>query len=788
MSKNIQLFILAFLIFCSALAQPVVFVAEFTPEDISADWTVTGSTFSISAENEMLKINYNRTSSSGQWDQFSIKLDNLNLASSPMITVEVKSSVGMVFTVKPVNIVEGSDWLQQPVPGNNEWVKYYFPLSSSVSAPIKNIYFYFDGGSTAPASGTVYFRKLYIGDSTSAPGDTMLLSSSIQSAFLLMDNIAEGSENGQYPAGSINQIQQAIAIARAALPAEDEIIGQEDLDDATVALNDALMNVESSVVYDDNPLIDNNATLQTIYLFKNLRTIADDKKYLFGMHDANSYGVGWTDTGSANRSDVKDVTGSHPAVFSYDVSGMVGQSDNKMLRNQILTAYNQGAVITLCWHQDDPLGRGFYYDDVKEEIVSKILPGGIHHNNYLDNLTRFANFVKSLRGPKGETIPIIFRPYHEHNGNWFWWGRTRCTPANYNALWQFTFNHLKDKLNVHNFIWAFSPDGNQYTILNDYFQIYPGDEYVDIFGIDYYFGSGTISDINKLRDRLKHISTQAKQRGKIGAVTETGDRLGWNGPDNLSIPNWYTRAIHGAIKGDPEISMAYMATWRNAGPTHHFAPYPGHPAVPDFLNFYDDTTTIFLNDVIEMHYSLLQGQVRKPSQSSRIILFNTSGSLGTNISGRNITVEVQGSVDRTNIVASFSTSPGSTVWIGAVEQISGVTSNDFTLPLTYTVLAQDGESSADYIVKMIESTTDITEDTEIGFRIYPNPVNVVLHIDNWEYSVIEIFHTNGSLVLSKENLIFGVSSIDVSGLPAGVYFLKLSNNNNKARVERIIVQ
>jgi mannan endo-1,4-beta-mannosidase len=790
MKKNIQLLVLSFLLFSHAFAQEVVFVPEFTPADLVADWTVTGGTFALTAENEMLKITYNRTASSGQWDQFALKLDNLDLSDSPMITLEVKSNVGMVLTLKPVNIANGDDWLQQPVPGNNEWIKYYFPLSASLTAPINTIYFYFDGGSSAPASGTVYFRNLYIGDSTPMPGDTTLLSSSIQSAILLMENITEGSENGQYPAGSMNLIQQAIVAAQAVLPVEDETVGQEELDAATVALNDALMNVESSVIYAENPLIDADATLPAIYLFKNLGTIANDKKYLFGMHDANSYGVGWTDNGTSNRSDVKDVTGSHPAVFSYDIAGIVGQSNPTLLRNQMLTAYNQGAVITLCWHQSDPMGRGFYYSDVNEEIVSKLLPGGIYHQDYIDDLTRLASFVKSLRGPRGEAIPILFRPYHEHNGNWFWWGKTRCTPANYNAIWQFTHNYLKNDLNVHNFIYVFSPDGNQYSSMSGYYEIYPGDEYVDVFGLDFYFGSGTTADVNKLRDRIKYISVQAKQKGKIAAITEAGDRLGWNGPDNLSIPNWYTRCIDGAIKGDPEISVAFMATWRNAGTTHHFAPYPGHKAVPDFLNFYDDTTTIFLNDLPDIHYSLLEGKVRKPSQSKRLVLFQTENSLNTVFSGKNVRVNVPEGTDVTSLIATFTASQGARVLVNDKEQISGVTANNFSSPVIYTVIAEDGITTDNYTVTIaFVSTTGLTGALEnSGFLIYPNPSADAIFIENSTFESVTIFNSMGQQECIAQKISKGLTVIDVSPYARGIYFIRLENKNGNAVVQKILLQ
>ncbi len=789
MKKAIQLFILSFFLLSNTTGQNVVFVAGFSTEEIAARWNVTGSTFIISAAEGNLKVDYNRNSSSGQWDQFNITLDNLDLNDSPLITVEVKSDINTMLTLKPVNSNGENDWLQQSVSAGTEWVKYYFELSNSLSFPLTKIYIYLDGGSSSPVSGTVFFRNLYIGDKSGIPSDTSLLLSSISSAKLLIGNITEGDSDGEYPAGSKALIQAAMDDAEAILALGATYISQDEADIASYSLNDALMLVEAEVHYSNNPLTDSEATLPAIRLYSNLRAIANDKKYLFGMQDANSYGVGWTDNGSGDRSDVKDVCGSHPALFSFDLSHIEGIRDNKLLRNQILNAYNQGAVITFCWHQNEPLGRGFYYDNVNEEIVSKLLPGGLYHNQYLTSLANVANFTKSLRGPKGETIPIIFRPYHEHNGNWFWWGKTRCSPVDFISLWKFTFNYLKDIQNVHNFIWAYSPDGGQYNTLNDYFEIYPGDLFVDILGIDYYFGEGTTSDINRLRDKLKHMSSQANQRGKIAAITESGDRLGWNGPDNLSIPNWYTRCIHGAIKGDQEISVAYMATWRNAGTTHHFAPYPGHPAVPDFLNFYDDTSTIFLNDMLDIHNTVFTTEVSKPSQSTRMVFFTTSVSINTIISGTSIKVNIPEGTSLSDVAAIFTVAQGASVRVNGTNQVSGITANDFYSPVNYTVTAQDQVTSLDYTVQLIVVSSTYSPDTKnvAKFKIYPNPSSGTIQIDNEIYTSISIYNSYGQLERLEKDLDFGSSSLDISSLVRGIYFLRLSNKLGETAIERIIV-
>jgi len=152
------------------------------------------------------------------------------------------------------------------------------------------------------------------------------------------------------------------------------------------------------------------------------------------------------------------VCGDYPAIYSEDLNKITQGFQIDRVRYRLSSAYNRGGVITMCWHQYDPDGRSFYANEINnEKIVSQILPGGSRHSDYKEKLHRIAFFLKSFRGEKGESIPVIFRPYHEHTGNWFWWGPSHCTTEEFNQLWQFTVHYLHDSLNVHNLLWAISP-------------------------------------------------------------------------------------------------------------------------------------------------------------------------------------------------------------------------------------------------------------------------------------------------------------------------------------------
>ena len=91
--------------------------------------------------------------------------------------------------------------------------------------------------------------------------------------------------------------------------------------------------------------------------------------------------------------------------------------------------------------------------------------------------------------------------------------------------------------------------------------------------------------------KLKIVSDFARKAGKLAAFTETGLE---------SIPNitWWTESLLKVMK-QPKLRLAYVLVWRNdaRSATHYYAPHPGHPSVPDFMKFYNDSYTLFENDL-----------------------------------------------------------------------------------------------------------------------------------------------------------------------------------------------
>ncbi|QJW89840.1 beta-mannosidase [Spirosoma taeanense] len=351
-----------------------------------------------------------------------------------------------------------------------------------------------------------------------------------------------------------------------------------------------------------NKPIDNKATKETVALYRNLHKLSK-KHILFGHQHATEYGHGWS--GDPDRSDVKLVSGSHPAVIGVDFSGLSGRPEpviertKETLRRSIADTYDRGGVTTVAWHFTNPVTEqtGFYWkDSVSAPAVANLVPGGSHHEKYKQILRSVGEFAKSVKGRDGKLAPMIFRPYHEFDGGWFWWGKPHCTRDEFVSLWRFTVSYLRDSVQVHNFLYAFSPDCT-YKTEADYLERYPGDEWVDMVGVDNYadFGRDGRYNLTAGIQKLKIVSDYARKAGKLAAFTETGLE---------SIPNtsWWTETLLKALKTE-KMRLAYVLVWRNdvRSPTHYYAPYPGHTSVADFMKFYADPYTLFETDLPNMY-------------------------------------------------------------------------------------------------------------------------------------------------------------------------------------------
>ncbi|MHA6532824.1 glycosyl hydrolase [Paenibacillus sp. BAC0078] len=369
-------------------------------------------------------------------------------------------------------------------------------------------------------------------------------------------------------------------------------------------------------------IVDTAATAATKSLFAYLGE-KSGKEVMFGhQHDTTVSFAGKDEAGKV-ISDVYSATGDYPAVFGWDTLSLDGyeappgvSGDYEASRLGLTAAMKQahelGGIVTLSTHPYNFATGGSFNDTSNTKgttasVAARVLPGGDKNaafNAYLDRIAKFAN---NLKDDNGNLIPVLFRPFHEQNGGWFWWGAATTTKSEYAELYRYTVEYLRDVKGVHNFLYVFSPNGSFNGNESEYLTTYPGDQYVDILGMDQYDNkdnAGSDDFLSGLVKDLKMISGLAQAKGKIVTLSEYGySAAGMKTTGNNEL-KWFTKVLN-AIKADPDAAkISYMLTWANFGEGNNlYVPYKNvpkkadHELLPDFVNFYNDPYSAFAGDV-----------------------------------------------------------------------------------------------------------------------------------------------------------------------------------------------
>jgi mannan endo-1,4-beta-mannosidase len=210
---------------------------------------------------------------------------------------------------------------------------------------------------------------------------------------------------------------------------------------------------------------------------------------LTGQHNFPNHIARWTDR-------AYDFTGKYPALFGQDFGFSAGDDKDSVLSRpatikEVERQWSKGAIITFTWHavrptEDEPVTfrdsvQGHLSDYEWNELLT---PGSPLYNRWCDQVDVIAGYLKQLRDAR---VPVLWRPYHEINGRWFWWnGRKgkRGSAALYRQLYDRFVNYHK----LDNLIWVWNanspnPEPNGPGPFADYF---PGLEYADVLSVDIY--------------------------------------------------------------------------------------------------------------------------------------------------------------------------------------------------------------------------------------------------------------------------------------------------------------
>lgn len=345
--------------------------------------------------------------------------------------------------------------------------------------------------------------------------------------------------------------------------------------------------------YQKPQLVDKKVSTKVQKLHKRLYLISKEG-FAIGQQDATSYGIGWKYSSELKKvepkSDVYEIVKDYPAGFGFDLGGIeYGNNDNldtvpfNDMRKLMIEAYKNGGFVTVSWHLGNPVTGGNSWDTTAT-VVPHILKGGAYHEKYRSWVKKAADFLKSVKY-HNKPIPIIFRPFHEMNGSWFWWGGENVTSTDYVKLWRETVEMLRDEYKVHNLLYVYSP--NKLEPEDDYMKYYPADAYVDILGIDIYDFNDTEEYVKAVQHDLKVLKEVANEKNKLYAFTETG-------LDQLNTEKWFTEVLYPNIK---DSGIAWVLFWRNYTINHFYMPYKTQRLKNDLIEFSEYPETLFLKEV-----------------------------------------------------------------------------------------------------------------------------------------------------------------------------------------------
>lgn len=329
-------------------------------------------------------------------------------------------------------------------------------------------------------------------------------------------------------------------------------------------------------------------------LYEKLQKIYTQGYTILGHDDDPVYGHEWV--GTPGRSDILETVGDYPGMMSWDLGGLeLGRPENLdsvpflRMAEEVVKQHQRKGFNTFSWHLFNPVDSADSWTIGDFLTVKKIFNDPLVNDNFRNQVRSLASFFNGLKDENGKKIAVIFRPFHENSGNWFWWGKPYVSPEEYVGLWKVIREEF-DKEGVDNVLFAYSPD--RFYSENEYLEYYPGDDLVDILGVDIYLFNGKegLEEYIKTADNaLAVIKKLSDERGKIAAFTETGS-------ESIPVTDWWTEVLLPLLKSHP---VAYVVLWRNAhdNPLHFYAPYPAHPSASNFREFCNDSSILLTKDL-----------------------------------------------------------------------------------------------------------------------------------------------------------------------------------------------
>ena len=249
---------------------------------------------------------------------------------------------------------------------------------------------------------------------------------------------------------------------------------------------------------------------------------------------------GWSEI--ASGTDYFDISGDYTLVITEDVLKSL-QEGGLIIGGHDYTAvavYLESNGTALDPNKD----YAFYKADTEFDAANATVEGTWENKVFTEDLKNAAAYLKLLRDAD---IPVLWRPFHEAAGGWFWWGKDAVS---FKSLWIAMFNYFKAE-GLDNLIWVWTTEGND----ADW---YPGDQYVDIVGRDVYNKetADCVSEYTSIAENYGNKIVSLSECGTVGLISEqwaSGARWSWFMP-------WYD----GTNEDGSPVVHADEAWWKDA--------------------------------------------------------------------------------------------------------------------------------------------------------------------------------------------------------------------------------
>ena len=219
---------------------------------------------------------------------------------------------------------------------------------------------------------------------------------------------------------------------------------------------------------------------------------------------------------------IEEVTGKRPKLQGFELLGYspnVNRADASVecltevdenygtVETALKWAKETGGIVQYCFHWFSPIGgrdKSFYAKNTDFDARDILVPGSGAEKKFYSDLDVIAVELKKFQD---EHIPILWRPFHEADGKWFWWGAKGDETGR--DLYRKMYDYYVNELHLDHLLWVWnSPEPKGY----------PGDDVVDVISRDVYLTKGTKTDYRKEYEELRKIT----KADKVAALGEVG--------------------------------------------------------------------------------------------------------------------------------------------------------------------------------------------------------------------------------------------------------------------------